>query len=107
MFASREFTADCPEEIPALHWREHMADLSDCLPDIIEGSGACLPQMSLELRKGHFNGIEIWGLFRQEQKPCADISQDLLGFFRSCERLGGQGLRHLSFPVLGANCVST
>jgi len=36
--------------------------------------------MSFELGKGHFDRVEIWTVWRQEQEPCAALLQDRLCF---------------------------
>lgn len=48
-----------------------IADTADLLPEGIDCSGGLGPQMSFELRKCHFDGVEVGAVGRQKQYPCA------------------------------------
>ena len=47
------------EEVPALVWREEIADVADGLDELIEGPGSDAPEVRLEFREGHFDRVEI------------------------------------------------
>ena len=47
------------EEVPALVWREEIADVADGLDKLVEGPGADAPEVRLEFREGHFDRVEI------------------------------------------------
>ena len=49
VFVLRAFTADCLEIVSAFLRRKQVADLPDCLPDVVKVSGAGFSQMGLEL----------------------------------------------------------
>jgi hypothetical protein len=64
------------EEVVAFFFPEEVADLDDFLPELVVGSGSGFSDQSLELGECHFDGIEVGGVWRQEEEPCADVFQD-------------------------------
>jgi len=68
---SRRSIACCDEIVPAFVWREEIADFTDCVEELVEGSGSDASQMRLELGECHFYWIEVRGIWREEQKPTA------------------------------------
>ena len=69
------------EVVPALFWCVKITDRSDGLPESVDGSCACLAQMGLEFGEGHFDGIEIGAVGREEEEPGAACFEDGLGLF--------------------------
>lgn len=59
------------EVIPAFVGCVEVADSADGLP-----SGADAAEMSLELGKGQFDGIEIGTIRREDQEPCVALLED-------------------------------
>ena len=64
---------------------EQIADVSDCLEQGVKGSGPDAPEVGLEFREVHLDGIEIWAISGQE--PAATLSQSL---FRAWTFVGEQ-----------------
>ena len=63
------------EVIPAFVGRVEVADAANGVPKGLNGPGFDPPEMCLELGKGHFDGIEIGTVRRQEQESCSALFQ--------------------------------
>lgn len=72
------FISSGSEEVVTLVRRKQAAYGSDSLPKVVIGTCRGLPNEGLQLRKGHFYGVEIRAVFRKEEEPCADVLEDLL-----------------------------
>src|SRR5271167_3102671 len=48
-----------------------VADLSDGFPEFVDGAHGHGAQVRLEFGEGHFDGIEVGAVGRQEQQPSA------------------------------------
>ena len=79
MSGSIGFISSGPEEVVALVWCEQAADGSDSFPKVVIGTCRGLPDEGLQLREGHFDGVEIGAVFRKEEEPCADVLEDVPG----------------------------
>ena len=64
------------EEVVTLLFLEEVADLPDCLPELVVCAGCGFSDQGLELGKCHFDRVEIRGVWRQEQEPRTDVFQD-------------------------------
>ena len=64
-----------PEEVPALLWREEIADLADRVDEGVERSGTDPAQVRLELGIGLFDGVQVRTVGRQEQEPASSSAQ--------------------------------
>ena len=60
-------------------WGEQVADVAERFPKGVIGTRLGLSQMGLEFCEGHFDGIEIGGVFRQEKELGAARGQGLCG----------------------------
>ncbi len=57
------------EIVTAFRSAEEAADISDCFPEVIEGSGGGGAQMGLEFGERHLDRVEVGTVGRQEQEP--------------------------------------
>lgn len=60
-----------------MDWVEQVADFVESLADGVEGSGGLLSELCLELREGHFYGIEVGRVGWQRQEPGAALTHQL------------------------------
>src|SRR5215471_13873299 len=67
------------EIVLAFFWREEIADVSDLLPEGIDGPRGLCTEMGFKLCEGHFDGIEVGAIGWQEHDPCAFRLDGLLG----------------------------
>lgn len=58
-----------------------MADVADCLPEIIDSPRRYGAKLGLELCEGHFDGIEIGAVGWKEEEPGAPGPHEPLGLF--------------------------
>ena len=65
---------------PVVPASESIADASDGLPEIVDGPCADTPEVCLQLGEGHFDGIKIGAVGRQEEEPRAARLNDRFGF---------------------------
>ena len=79
------------EEVPTFVRREEITDVADGLDELIEGPGADAPEVRLEFREGHFDGVEIRAAGRQEQKPAAMGLEASGRHYRCCGWPGCRG----------------
>ena len=64
------------EEVPAFVVGEEPADITDGLPKGFDGSCASFAQEFFEFGEGHLDGIEVWRIGRQEERPGSAILND-------------------------------
>ena len=67
------------EVVCTLLWDEEIADLPDGLPEFVDGAHGHGAEMGLEFGEGHFDGIEVGAVGRQEQEPGASLANGLFG----------------------------
>jgi len=67
------------EEVTAFCDREEIADSTQSVRDSIKGACCAFSQQGLELGKGHFDGIEVRGIGRQEEEPRASCVDQFFG----------------------------
>ena len=64
-----------------------IADLSECVPEILDRAGRALSKVGLELGEGHLDGVEVRRIGRKKQHPCASGFD---GLFRRRALVGGE-----------------
>lgn len=64
-----------PKEVSAFFWVEEIACIADGVDEAVEGSGADASEVGLELCEGHFDGIEVRTVWREEEEPAASVLQ--------------------------------
>ena len=70
VFLSFAVIAGSSEVVFAFRWCEGVDALGDGVPEVIDGSGGGLFEESLELGEGHFNGVKVRAVGRQEAQLC-------------------------------------
>src|SRR3974377_690683 len=60
------------EEVGAFVGRDLGKNGGDCVVDGLAGAPCGLSQPVLEVGEEHLDGIEVWGVLRQEEEPGAD-----------------------------------
>lgn len=73
------FIASGLEEIVALLVSEEITDMPNGVPEIVVGPGGGPSDQGFELGEGHFYGVEIGTVGRQEEKPCANRTHGICG----------------------------
>ena len=61
-----------PDEVEAFARREEAQRVRDEVDDLVEAARSCGAQEGFELGKGHFDGVEVWTVRRQEAQARAD-----------------------------------
>ena len=53
------------EEVGAFGWLEAIEEQADALDEAVDTAWRLMPDQGLELREGHFDGVQIWAVGRQ------------------------------------------
>ena len=70
------FISCCFEEVVALFFLEEVADVADGFPELVVGPGCGFSDQGLQFGERHLDGVEVGGVWRQEQEPRTDVFQD-------------------------------
>jgi len=58
-------------------WGEEATDMADGMPQLVDGPDGLCAKQGFELGEGHFDGVEIGAVGRQEEDPCSSVADEL------------------------------
>lgn len=79
------------EEVGAFGWHEAIEEQADALDKAVDTAWRLMPDQGLELREGHFDGVQIWAVGRQIEDLCAPLGD---GFADPCNFVGREIVEH-------------